>query len=105
MAFFPLSFLMVYAARLRTAKALARLRLCAGSPEPLLVANVISIIFSYDGSYVALQCVIRFKDKMAEKITISIINIRLKCLSKQGKPGSDVAELNTFLDDQWNFKS
>ena len=30
---------------LRTAKALARLRLCAGSPEPLLVAYVINTLF------------------------------------------------------------
>ena len=35
---------------LRTANALARLRLCAGSPEPLLVAYVISILFSCAGS-------------------------------------------------------
>ena len=34
----------------RTAKALARLRGCAGSPEPLLVANVISTIISWAGS-------------------------------------------------------
>ena len=35
---------------LRTAKALARLRLCAGWPESLLVACVISIHFSCAGS-------------------------------------------------------
>ena len=34
----------------RTAKALARLRRCAGSPEPSLVAYVISTIISWAGS-------------------------------------------------------
>ena len=36
---------------LLTAKALARLRLCAGLSEPLLVACVISTIFSCAGSF------------------------------------------------------
>ena len=35
----------------RTAKALARLRRCAGSPEPSLVAYAISTIISWAGSY------------------------------------------------------
>ena len=35
---------------MRLAKALARLRLCAGSPEPLRVAYVISTLFSSAGS-------------------------------------------------------
>ena len=35
----------------RTAKALARLRGCAGSPEPSLVAYVISTIISWAGSF------------------------------------------------------
>ena len=34
----------------QTAKALARLRGCAGSPEPLLVAYVMSTIISWAGS-------------------------------------------------------
>ena len=36
----------------RTAKALARLRGCAGSPEPSLVAYAISTIISWAGSFV-----------------------------------------------------
>ena len=36
----------------RTEKAMARLRGCAGSPEPSLVAYVISTIISRAGSYV-----------------------------------------------------
>ena len=36
----------------RTAKALARLRRCAGSPEPSLVACVISTIISWAGSFI-----------------------------------------------------
>ena len=43
---FSCSFLKVPTTFLRTAKALARLRLCAGSPEPLLVAYVISTFVS-----------------------------------------------------------
>ena len=41
-----------------TAKALSRLRECAGSPEPSLVAYVISTIISWAGSYVV--CVAAF---------------------------------------------
>ena len=37
-----------------TVRALARLRLCAGSPEPLLVALVTNILFSCAGSFVPL---------------------------------------------------
>ena len=36
----------------KTAKALARLRGCAGSPEPSLVAYVISAIISWAGSFI-----------------------------------------------------
>ena len=39
----------------RTAKALARLRGCAGLPEPSLVACVISTIISWAGSFWSLQ--------------------------------------------------
>ena len=36
---------------LQTTKALARLQLCAGSPEPLLVACMVSTLFSCAGSF------------------------------------------------------
>ena len=42
-----------------TTKALARLRLCAVSPEPLLVAYLISILFSCDGPYHEYREIIR----------------------------------------------
>ena len=45
------SILIVSTTCMRTAKALARLRLCAGSPELLLVANMLSILFSCAGSF------------------------------------------------------
>ena len=51
-AFFAWSFLNVSTTCQRTAKALARLRLCAGSPEPLLVASVISILFSCSRNWI-----------------------------------------------------
>ena len=44
----------------RTAKALARLRGCAGSPELSLVAYVISTIISWVGSYVSEIIFINF---------------------------------------------
>ena len=48
---FTWSFFKVSIRSLRTVKALARLRLCAGSPEPLLVANMISTLFLCAGPY------------------------------------------------------
>ena len=50
--FFALSFLKDPTTRLRTAKALARLRLCAVSPEPLLIAYMINTLFSCAGLYI-----------------------------------------------------
>ena len=43
-------FFYFYTSCVRTAKALARLRRCAGSPEPSLVAYVISTIISWAGT-------------------------------------------------------
>ena len=43
-------FVYFHSSFVRTAKALASLRGCAGSPEPLLVAYVISTIISWAGS-------------------------------------------------------
>ena len=40
---------------LRAAKALARLRLCNGSSEPLLGACVIMTLFSYAGSIIQVH--------------------------------------------------
>ena len=49
-ALFAWSCLRVSTTCLHTAKALARLRYCAGLPEPLLVAYVTSVLFSCAGS-------------------------------------------------------
>ena len=46
----PSSTSILHVCEQRTAKALARLRGCAGSPEPLLVTYVISTIISWAGS-------------------------------------------------------
>ena len=48
-------FVYFHALCVRTAKALARLRGCAGSPEPSLVAHVISTIISWAGSIAPRQ--------------------------------------------------
>ena len=48
------SFVYFHTLCVRTAKALARLCGCAGSPEPSLVAYVISSIISWAGSFAAL---------------------------------------------------
>ena len=44
-------FIYFHTSCVRTAKALARLRECAGSPQPLLVAYVTSTIISWAGSF------------------------------------------------------
>ena len=44
----------------RTANALVRLRGCTGSPEPSLVACMISTIISWAGSFVLLFCFLSF---------------------------------------------
>ena len=58
--FFVGPFVYFHTSCVRTQKALARLRACAGSPEPSLVANVISTIISWAGSsertYWYLRC-------------------------------------------------
>ena len=52
--FFIRPFVYFYTLCVRTAKALARLRGCADSPEPSLVAYVISTIISWAGSVILL---------------------------------------------------
>ena len=51
------AFVYFHASCVRTAKALARLCGCAGSPEPSLVAYVISTIISWTGSILCLVLV------------------------------------------------
>ena len=53
--FFVGPFVYFHSSRVRTAEALVRLRGCAGSPEPSLVAYVISTIISWAGSNVEPQ--------------------------------------------------
>ena len=48
-------FVYFHTSRVRTAKALARLPGCAGSPEPSLVAYVITTIISWAGSTIDLK--------------------------------------------------
>ena len=50
--FFVRPFVYFHTSCVRTAKALARLHGCAGSPEPSLVAYVISTIISWAGSFI-----------------------------------------------------
>ena len=57
----------------RTAKTLARLRLCTVSPEPLLVAYVISNLFSCAGSIVVLLQK-KKKKKLVGKLKLKLIN-------------------------------
>ena len=62
--YFVRPFVYVHTSCVRTAKALARLRGCAGSPEPSLVACVISTIISWAGSFhcfrlVYLTCIVQ----------------------------------------------
>ena len=52
-------FIYFHTSCVRTAKALARLRGCAGSPEPSLVAYVISTIISWVSSFVKISNITR----------------------------------------------
>ena len=54
--FFVGPFVYFHTSCVRTAKALARLRRCAGSPEPSLIAYVISTIISWAGSVYIFRC-------------------------------------------------
>ena len=59
--FFVRSIVYFHTSFVRTAKALVRLRGCAVSPEPSLVAYVISTIISWAGSYKArVLCLMRW---------------------------------------------
>ena len=60
----------------RTAKALARLRGCAGSPEPSLVAYVISTIISWAGSFllVGLYCTLHNHITNMHSVKVAIIS-------------------------------
>ena len=49
------SFIYFHISCVRTAMALAKLRRCAGSPEPLLIAYVVSTIISWACSYTGLN--------------------------------------------------
>ena len=53
-------FIYFHTSYVRTAKALARLRICAGSPEPSLVTYVISTIISWAGSNLFGKVLIKF---------------------------------------------
>ena len=53
--FFVRSFVYFYSSCVRSAKALARLRGCAGSPEPSLVAYAMSTVISWAGSYIVTK--------------------------------------------------
>ena len=55
----------------RTAKALARLRRCAGSPEPSLVAYVISTIISWAGLF-SMDCTLLIIIKKNQKSPIAL---------------------------------
>ena len=63
-----------------TAMALARLRRCAGSPEPLLVAYVISTIISWAGPFILILEATHWLDKLLHIVVIVIIITELKLL-------------------------
>ena len=54
----------------QTAKALARLRECAGSPEPSLVAYVISTIISWTGSIMLCPFLVFFLQKHLAEVNV-----------------------------------
>ena len=64
---------------MRTAKALARLRGCAGSPECSLVAYVISTIISYAGSFLFCLSVKHLSAKVIQICTLKYTKIWVPC--------------------------
>ena len=71
----------------RTAKALARLRGCAGSPEPSPVAYVISTIISWAGSYLASSSLFIFIRSRLSSLVTKINDLR-------GNPGLSLPSLS-----------
>ena len=70
-----------YSSCVQTAMALARLRRCAGSPEPLLVACMISTIFSWAGSldqFVKMMQAVAKNDTILTAIAL-IIHVMSVC--------------------------
>ena len=72
----------------RTAKALARLRRCWGSPEPSLVAYVISTIISWAGSNLHFLCYLHQTwQKGSNALTIKFLDIKSRsCWGSEQKP-------------------
>ena len=62
------SFIYFHTSCVRTAKALVRLRECAGSPEPSLVTFVISNIISWAGTYVSTYSLLHTTNQTKNKI-------------------------------------
>ena len=67
---FAWSCLKVSTTCVQSAKALVRLRLCAGSPEPLVVAYAISILFSCADIYVLTCSFSKFSTSTSRKSTL-----------------------------------
>ena len=87
-------FVYLHTSCIRTAKALARLRGCAGSPEPSLVAYVISTIISY--------LYYRFRMQYNNKILFSLsqqldFNLEPRKLIKSQFPGVEISKINGSL--------
>ena len=82
-------FVYCYTSCVRTAKALTRLRRCAGSPEPSLVAYVISTIISWPSSNVVSKT--RYNKKALRPVTIQPYKNRTTSgpLPHKGVPGGD----------------
>ena len=60
-----------------TAKALARLSGCAGSPEPSLVAYVISTIISWPGSNILFRSVTNLEEAISSHQTLLTVTVML----------------------------
>ena len=73
------SFVYFHTLCVRTAKALTRLRGCAGSSEHSLVAYVISIIISWAGSFIHPQLMHELKPLVAEAKLASIPALSSSC--------------------------
>ena len=99
--FLVVPFVYFHTSCVRTSKALARLRGCAGSPEPLLVAYVISTIISCAGSIVVIItccCSLPVYARPRSDTTKSIYTVSSKYRNFWSLP--TLSKINTWPD--WN---
>ena len=94
----------------RTAKALARLRRCAGSPEPSLVAYVIRTTLSWAGSIIVVAIDFQGFHVMRKHVFWVCDQVRLKLACSTSETSKsleplDIAGKGIIVSKQWTIKA